>query len=161
MSEVNFRRSILGQFTDPSKMDLLFKQKLANFTLDWTEQFGRPLFKALTEADRHALVSLRTPLSNTQAEFDAQVLALTKTIIDSLNEAELAKATHNIEANTKGIGQLEAFLTGKGLVGAEPHIKFLRTLWNLRHGAGHRKGEAYERAADSFDVEQRGYTQAF
>jgi hypothetical protein len=45
----------------------------------------------LGRKDKHNFDSLRIPLGDNQLEFDQQVIALTKIIIDSLNEAEIEK----------------------------------------------------------------------
>ena len=42
------------------------------------------VFNRLEPEDEHFLTCLRVPLSDDQAEFDAQVLALTKVLVDSL-----------------------------------------------------------------------------
>jgi hypothetical protein len=161
MSEVYFRRSILGQFTGPSRPDLLFKQALEQFSKDFLRLFGWPLFKPVSTGDEHFLTALRIPLSETQAEFDSQVLAISKCLIDSINEGELVKVISLQDPAPKGIGKLELFLGVHGVNGGEDHIRFLRNLWNLRHGAGHRKGESYTKAARFFKLEEQGFILAF
>jgi hypothetical protein len=88
-SEVNFRRSILGQFTSPVMKDLLFKEHFERFQNDWFRQYGWDLFKPLSKADQHYAIALRIPLSDEQSHFDDQVMALVKMLIDSINENEL------------------------------------------------------------------------
>jgi hypothetical protein len=161
ISDVTFRRNFLGQFTNPSKIDLLFKQELENFNKDWSEAFGWQLFKPLSDADSHALVALHIPLSETQSEFDGQVLSISKLMIDSLNEAELAKAIPKQESMPKGIGKLALFFTERGVADSEKQIQFLRNLWGLRIGVGHRKGDAYEAASRHFDLDAQGYIRTF
>lgn len=86
ISKVNFRRSFLAQFADPERPDLFFKYMFESFTRRWREHFGWDFFIPLSEKDAHFYRTLRVPLSNDQAEFDSQVLALTKILIDSINE---------------------------------------------------------------------------
>lgn len=161
MSEVNFRRSMLGQFTSPTKPDLMFKQEFGNFNDDWQRRFGWPMFKPLSDEDEHCSIALRVPLTNTQTEFDGQVLALCKIMVDSLNEAELAKGVTHLPENAKGITKLNLFLQARGVQVTDEPIRFMRKLWDLRHGAGHRKGNAYKSAANFFQVEEKGFVSAF
>jgi len=161
ISKVNYCRSILGVFTSPTRPDLLFKQEFGNFNDDWQRRFGWPLFKPLSGDDRHFWVSLRVPLAETQAEFDNQVLSISKVVVDSLNESELAKSTPKSNPGDKGITKLHNFLAVKGVQSFDDHIRFLRNLWDLRHGAGHRKGESYVRAARFFGVGERGFVSSF
>lgn len=63
--------------------------------------------------------------------------------------------------NIKGINKLAKFLEAHGLMDFESHIKFLRSLWDLRIGAGHRKGDAYQRGASYFKLEERPLAQVF
>ena len=58
-------------------------------------------------------------------EFDAQVLSLTKVIIDSLNERELKKFISGKISDLKGISKLEQYLAVNNFMGYEDHIKFL------------------------------------
>jgi len=89
ISEVNFSRSFLGKFTDPSEEDLKFKMVLNKFYLNWNKKFGWDLFKPLPENDKSSLSTLRIPLTDDQTEFDSQILNLAKLLIDSLNGKQL------------------------------------------------------------------------
>ena len=53
----------------------------------------------LSVSDRHFFTSIRSLLTNEQSEFDSQILALAKIVIDSLNTEELRKATEDIPLN--------------------------------------------------------------
>lgn len=159
-SDVNFRRSMLAQFTSPTMKDLLFKEHFEGFQNDWFKRYGWDLFNPLSEADRHYAISLRIPLANEQAQFDEQVMALAKILIDSLNESELTKRIPPQPANTRSLKKLEAFMVSSGVDGSS-HLKFLHNLWNLRHGTPHRKGEAYQNAAKALGVAERGFIGAF
>ncbi|HYB76480.1 MAG TPA: hypothetical protein VEC08_05945 [Nitrososphaerales archaeon] len=152
ISAVCFRRSFLGEFADADRTDLVFKSVLSTFNRDWSAVYGWPLFKPLSDADSHCLVALHIPLTEDEAEFDSQVLALAKILIESLNEGKLRDAVPELDPNTKGISKLERFLQVKGLTDCQAHIKFMRNLHDLRHGAGHRKGEAFQRAAAEFGL---------
>jgi hypothetical protein len=160
VSEVNFRRSILARSTSPAMKDLLFKERLERFQIDWFKQYGWDLFKPLSQADRHFTVALRIPLINEQKHFDEQVLALAKVLIDSINESKLNSLIPVQSPNTRSLKKLQVYLDEAGLDSAE-HIQFLKELWSLRHGAPHRKGDEYHRAAEAFGVVKKGFIAAF
>jgi hypothetical protein len=162
VSSVNFRRSFLGEFADPEKLDLLFKYNFEEFQRDWAEKRGWPLFKPLAEGDSHLYTALHVPLTNDQAEFDGQVLALTKILIDSLNEEQLAAAVGGAEPESKGISKLEKFLTNEAVPNYQEHVKFLRNLQSLRSaGVGHRKGRNYEKVAKEFGLDEKERADVF
>lgn len=57
-----------------------------SFQQRWQEVFGWQLFLPLADEDLHFYTALRVPLTDDQAEFDSQILALTKVLVDSINE---------------------------------------------------------------------------
>ena len=126
------------------------------FQGNWLKKYGWPLFLPLTREDSYQFTSLRLPLTNDYAEFDSQVLALAKVIIDSINEKELARISPNIMANDKGITKLEKYLQQQGFTDPNGRIAFLRNLWELRSsGSGHRKGGNYQKVARCFGIGQK------
>lgn len=161
VSEVARKRGELAEFADPSKLDLLFKVRFEDFSKRWMDKHGWPLFKELDPQDAHLMGTLRIPLTDNQAELDEQALALAKILVDSLYEKKIAEGLKTLVEGDKGITKLEKFLRERGLAGIEAHIKFLRNLFDLRHGAGHRKGEAYRKAALAFEVDGKGPRRAF
>lgn len=162
ISETQFKRGVLGMFADPQSADLLFKQKLQETNEIWEQRFGWKIFLPLSEEDRHYFTGLRIPVNNSLAEFDLQVLSLTKVIIDSLNESEITKLLPNAIPNEKGISKLARFLTENGFNGFEEHISFLRELQDLRSkGTAHRKGSGYPKIAKKFQLEELGTDEAF
>ena len=111
ISKFNFQRSFLAKPTDPEQIDLVFKSNFAKFSKNWKIFMGWSLFLPLAESDSHLFEALHIPLTNSQAEFDSQILAVTKIIIDSLNEREIVKATSVANPETKGgISKFEKFL---------------------------------------------------
>jgi len=160
ISSTAFQRGFMAQFTDPEQVDLLFKQKYSIFTEKWTKERGWSLFKPLSENDQHCFVTLRIPLNDSVAEIDAQVLSLTKILIDSINEKEISKEI-TVEKDDKGITKLKKYFEAKGLVNATAHIEFLRNLQSLRAGSGHRKGDAYKNASKHFELDTKGYRSGF
>lgn len=162
ISDVNWKRNFKGEFTDPEKADLVFKYQFNIFQEKWVKKYGWPLFKSLSEDDEHNFKVLRVPVSNDQSEFDQQSMALTKVIVDSLNEEEIkAQIKGTVPKDVKGISKLSLWFQEKGLTGSELHIKFLRSLQGLRNGAGHRKGEAYQRGATYFHLGERPLAMVF
>ena len=153
MSEVNFRRSFLAQFTDPESPDLVFKSFFCRLAKRWAEKFGWDLFRPLAEADAHHFRTLRMPLTDDQAEFDGQVLSLTKMLIDSLNESKLVGAGDSAAADEGGISKLGCFLERHPIPQKADHIEFLRDLQALRSsGVAHRKGSKYGRVSARFRI---------
>ncbi len=161
MSYTNWARSIKGEFADPEKSDLFFKQRYGVFQEEWEKKFGWKFFRALDKKDEHYFKALRIPLTNEQKEFDEQVLSLVKIFIDSLNEKELEKGINIVKKDAKGIDKLEEFLKSKRLVFAEM-IEFLRDLQDLRStGVAHLKGSRYEKVKQEFSIGQKDLPQVF
>jgi hypothetical protein len=155
ISEVNFRRSFLAQFAAPTQLDLIFKYKFDICQKAWGARFGWPLFKPLAAADQHCYRALHIPLTNDRAEFDGQILALAKILIDSLNESKIQEALLSKIDDEKGISKLERLLKPLADAKVEPHITFLRNLYRLRHGAGHRKGDEYQKIVAVYRLADR------
>lgn len=146
ISETNYRRSILNQFTDPKAPDLTFRQEYTDLTTDWEAAQGWPLFLTPSSGDDHLLTTIRVPVTNSQAEFDEQISHLTKLLVDSLNEQELEARAHDLEKGTKGIGKLAVFLEETQFPQGQSVIQFLRDLQTLRStGSAHRKGSGYKK----------------
>ncbi len=156
-----WQRNMLGMWTKTTHPEFLFKFRFRQFQEAWERKFGWPLFRPLRDDDKHLLATLRIPLNDEQAEFDGQVLALAKLIVDSLNEAEISKLLPNKIDDEKGIAKFERFLTLNGVAAAEPICTFLRRLYGLRHGVGHRKGDSYEKAAEFFGIGKQPLEEVF
>ena len=101
--ETNFRRSFAAEFTDPSEPDLVFKQRYTGLNEAWERKFGWPLYRPLHEGDAHVLRQFRLLISDNIGEFDSQILLLIKLIVDSLNEAEIAKVCSTAEPVRKSV----------------------------------------------------------
>ena len=155
ISDTAWKRSFDAEFADPTKKDLVFKQRFTTLQEHWGRTNGWPLFKPLTEQDDHCYTALRIPATSEQNEFDTQVMYLTKLIVDSLNEAEIAKHIAG-KADLKGIGKLEEYLKARNMPDYERHIRFLRQLQALRSsGAAHRKSANYEKAAKEVRLHEK------
>lgn len=155
ISKTNFKRSFLAEFSEPEQIDLIFQKRFIRFSKKWEEIMGWSLFRELAEADDHLFKTLRIPLTNSQPEFDSQILALTKLMIDSLNEKEIVKATPGGNTETKGISKLEQFLKARQYPHYQQYIDFLRNLQSLRSSSvAHRKGDKYKKIAKTFGLKQ-------
>ncbi len=161
ISNTAFRRGFLGQFTNPEKSDLYFKQKFQSFQENWQNKFGWKLFQPLSKDDEHHLKTLRIPLTNEQKEFDEQILSLTKILVDSLNEKGLVKGIKVNKKDPKGLDKLEAFLKSKGKEFVET-IEFLRNLQRLRSvGVAHLKGKNYDKIKRVFGIGEKKLSKVF
>lgn len=155
MSEVAFRRSILAEFADPTKPDLVFKQKYLDFQISWEKKHGWRLFKPLRGEDAHCFSSLRIPATGEQVEFDAQVMHLTKLLVDCLNEARIAKDV-SCPPDAKGISKLARYAEENGMPDRERHIELLGDLQALRSaGVAHRKGKNYDKIAKKLGLDRK------
>jgi hypothetical protein len=146
ISETNFRRSFLAQWTAPEAADLTFRSEYERLGREWREAMGWPLFLEPAAGDAYLLTTVRVPVTTSQVEFDQQVLALTKLLVDSLNEQELVNQVGPGDKDEKGISKLERFLANRSSPQAAAAIQFLRDLQALRSaGSGHRKGDRYDK----------------
>lgn len=144
LSAVTFKREYLNEPCDSNQLDIRFKSDFRSLNQLWEKKFGWPLFKPLHEKDQHCFDALRVPLSDEDSEFDAMVQNLTKLVVDSLNEPELARG-HDNPPKAKGITKLETFLKAQNDTDMEEHIQFFRNLQELRSkGSAHRKGSDFE-----------------
>jgi hypothetical protein len=156
LSNTKYTRAIRGWFADPERPDHLFKMEFGEFSRRFREAFGWDFFLPLHDDDQHFFTSLRLPASDNQSEFDGQLLALTKVLIDSLNE-ECLEREISLDKDDKGITKLKKFFVARGITGHEPHIKLLRVLWDLRSkGAAHRKGSNYDKLVSKLGIPNEG-----
>ena len=111
MSKTTLKRGFLTQFADPEKPDLVFKHEYNHFNRAFREAKGWGFFLPLHDDDEHFLTGLRLLSKDNQAEFDSQLIALTKVLVDSLNEKEITKGLTTLVENDKGITKLAKFFT--------------------------------------------------
>ena len=155
VSETYFKRQILAQFTDSDRPEHNFVSLYSNLQHRCQEVLGWPLLLPLVKEDKHHLQAIRVPSTNEQKDFDDLILALTKILVDSLNEKELNKLIPKEEVGTitGSISRLKRVLEIRKVDGFEEQIEFLRNLQNLRSaGTAHRKGKNYLKIAKSFDI---------
>jgi hypothetical protein len=145
MSETNFRRSFLSQSTWPVAPDLRFKYRYNKLRADWLQTLDWELFREPVEADTHVLKRLRIPLTESQPEFEGQVLNLAKTLIDSLNDSTLDAHLSSKVKDERSIAKLKRWLEQESYAEVEPDIAVLKKIQLLRsRAAAHRKGSDYE-----------------
>jgi hypothetical protein len=161
-SDVAFKRGFAAEFTDPSMEDLKFKGKFELFQETWIKKNGWPFFLPLEERDSHYLKKIRVPLKESQSEFDELVLAITKVLIDSLNEKKIQELLSSKIPDEKGIAKLQRVFSEKGITGFEDQIQFLRDLQNLKSAtASHRKGDEYNKIASKWGVGKKRYREVY
>ncbi|HDZ17456.1 hypothetical protein LCGC14_0496850 [marine sediment metagenome] len=165
ISKTYWERSFMNRVSPPEMPDLYFKQFFRKFSKYWYEKFGWYLFKPLNELDSHSFSTLHIPLSESPAEFEHQVLSLTKIIIDSINQKELKNRLIKFNKDWKSIDKLIAFFGERGINGYDKHIKFLRNLQSLRSKAvAHRKNREYAKEIKKLnflDFEKKGFINNF
>lgn len=161
ISETTFKRDFLCIAAESNMIEHVFKEHFIQMNDFWNTKFGWPLFLPLAGDDQYNFDLLRTPLTESQEEFDGLVLSLVKVIIESLNEKKLQEEFSDCK-ELKGIGKLEKWLQSNGRSNYEDHIKFLRSLQDLRSkGTGHRKGEGYAKIAASFGIGDKSLKDVF
>lgn len=104
----------------------------------WRKRFGLALYRPFHCADEGILEQIHIPSGNGESEFEAVTMALTRALVDYIDESALEGA------DAKGsINKLEVFLSANDIVA---DLKPLRDLQNLRSaGAAHGKGSKYDR----------------
>lgn len=162
MSSTYYRRSILAEWADPVAEDHVFRDAYDELRREWAGAFSWPLFRELAEGDQHVGQGVHVPVSNSLKEFEEQVMALTKLMVDYLNEVAIAAQLEEVPKDAKGLAKLELFLQASGSSGADEVVRFLRDLQDLRStGAAHAKGKKYEAAKKRFGVDDRPYPETF
>lgn len=162
ISETNRTRALGGWFAKPTSPDLSFKLEYKLFGEAFRETVGWDFFKELHEDDQYCQKILHTPLSENRAEFDAQILNLTKLLVDSLNEKSIAKGLTTLEERDAGIAKLEKFFIENEWSDYEAHIAFLRSLQGTRSGSvAHRKGSKHDKSASAQSIKEVGYRNTF
>ena len=143
-SETLVRRAFLAQWAEPGSPDLRFKSAYDRFNRKWQERCGWALFKDPEPDDVHVLQRLRTPLNDSQPEFEDQVMGLAKVMVDALNERALQQRLPTKVRDEKSISKLERWMGQEQYPSAERDIAFLRRLQRLRSKlTAHRKGSDY------------------
>lgn len=155
VSDTYFKRQILAEFSDSDRPEHNFCIYYSNLQSKCQEVLGWSLLIPLMNEDEHHLQSIRIPSTDEQKDFDDLILALTKILVDSLNEKELNRLIPKDEVDKiKGsISRLNRVMELRNVDGYKKHIEFLRNLQNLRStGTAHRKGSNYLKIAQAFNI---------
>jgi hypothetical protein len=162
ISRTNFERSFMGNFSDPENPEHEFKYFFNAFQIEWLDKHKWHLFLPLSVSDRHFFSSIRSMLTNEQSEFDSQILALAKVVIDSLNTEELRKETGISDLKIGSLQLLEKFLAKLDIKNLENHISSLRSIQSIRSaGVAHRKGSEYSRVISKLKLNTDDFQSEF
>jgi hypothetical protein len=144
-SETARLRSFEGAFADSQHVEHRFERSYLDLNEAWSLRFGWALFKSMNPGDAHAPGQVRVPSVDSIAQFDSAIIPLAKLVVDSLNEAELARGIDESKG-CPGIQKLETFLRRYSL--SESVCSTLRALYGARSkSAAHRKGGKFDPAA--------------
>ncbi|MEU0787387.1 hypothetical protein ABZ341_38330 [Streptomyces sp. NPDC006173] len=165
MSDVAFRRAMLGEWAEAAEPALVFKRAYEQFGKIWLSKQGWDLFKPLKPGDVHHWTALHVPSDGNQKEFDEQIMSLTKLLVDRINEAEVGKRA-TLEPDDKGgITKFGRYLGAIVFPDDEAFVKFLRNLQSLRSGAAHvkdlKRNSQYQKAVRFFDLDTKGLSRGF
>jgi hypothetical protein len=153
MSVTVFKRSFLGEPTDPQSPDLIFRNSYIDFCQTWRKRKGWDFFKPLHKDDLHIFSRVRIPLNNSQTEFESQISHLAKLLIDALNEEQFIKELKITKENEKGIAKLERWLDLQKYPETGEVITYLRRLQSLRSKiSAHKKGSSHQEFLDKEKV---------
>jgi len=162
ISRTNFERSFLGNFYDPENPEHRFKYKFKEFQDYWSKSYGWQFFLPLSDKDEHFWTSLRSMLTNEQAEFDLQILALTKLTIDSINVKALRFHVGVTDASVKSISLIEELLKQLNSQYLDALTALLRAIQSVRStGVAHRKGTEYEKTMTKLNIDAEDYRSDF
>lgn len=161
VSDTYFKRQIMAEFADSNYPDHIFKAKYSELLEKSLKLLNWHVLLPLEEKDKSYLDELHILTVEEQHKFDMLVLALTKILIDSINEKEINKLLNKQEvANLKGsISRLEALLKKCDISDEmlSSQIKFLRNLQNLRSASSaHRKGSNFDKISKDFKIDELG-----
>ena len=152
-----FARDFFNLPTESNMADHAFIRNYKKLLTQWKMKFGWDLFLPFEKNDEYVFRKIRIPLINSQNEFDDLVLALTKILVDSLNEKEIAKNI-KISERDKGISKLEKWFEQNNCINYQDSISFLRDLQELRStSAGHRKGKDYVKISRKIGMDKSDF----
>lgn len=145
MSETNFRRSFLGEFADPERVEFRFRAVYEAANDAWEQRFGWRLYREPGADDRHIIEGLHVPITDGFPEFDREVIPLAKLVVDALNEREIKSATAEPVKGDAGIQKLERLLAELGFEDRTELLEPLRDIQGARSRSGaHLKGSDFD-----------------
>lgn len=157
MSETGVRRAFGGQFADPQSPDLRLRVSYGAFLAEWRSTVGWDLFRPMAGADTALPQQIRVPVDDSQPEFDACLLILSKVFVDSLADTELKTRIPPGEDGERSVSRLGRWLEQEDYPHTERDVTLLRSVQSLRSaGSAHRKGSSYPKALERAVGEARG-----
>lgn len=157
ISETNFRRSFLAQFTASSALDLQFRRIYEQANEAWFTKYAWPLFREPKESDAYMLQQVRLPLNDSENEFEEPIKLLAKLMSDAINEKEIQKLLPDRIKDEKSISKFERLLKAEGYPQVTRDIGYLRRVQELRSKvSAHLKGSDYEKVLTKNLGERRG-----
>ena len=161
LSITAFSRDFFNLPIESSMVDHVFVKNYIKLSNQWKVKFGWNLYLPLAKDDEYVLRKIRIPLFDSQNEFDDLVLSLTKILIDSLNEKDIAKRI-KITKEDKGIRKLEKWFIQNNHQNYQDSISFLRDLQELRSSSvGHRKGKDYSKISSKLGIDKMNLIDAY
>ena len=161
ISEVYFKRQLMAMPAASNQPDHLFIGAYSRLHQLCADFLGWQLLLPLASDDKYLIKEVKIPSTDEQSDFDKLIQALTKILIDSLDEKKLNEYIPIKEqSNLKGsISRLDAALDSIHAPNHDQEIKFLRNLQELRSSSvAHRKGKNYAKIARLFGVESKNLT---
>lgn len=163
ISDTYFNTQLMAQFTDPEHPVSIFKATYEKLNKKSHDVLDYEILLSLRDDDQHYLSALKLLTCDEQKEFDEQILALSKILIDSLNEKQLKLLLKEVDTQKiKGsIGLLEKNFELQEING-DTHIQYLRDLQSLRSSSSaHRKGKNYQNISKKLGLNVRTKSQVF
>ncbi|WP_157570784.1 hypothetical protein [Microtetraspora malaysiensis] len=146
MSDTNMRRSFLGQWVDAQGPEHQFKRAYQRLNEEWQRRNNWPLYREPHSVDKVLIERLHAPLSESQREFEDQILSLAKLLVDFLNEKGITAVTGKGPEGEKGISKLERLLTFWQYPHMDRDVSLLRQIQTIRSQASaHSKGSSYDK----------------
>jgi hypothetical protein len=150
ITERRFRQDFGAEFVDVTGQPVHdFMSAFERAQMACQQRCSAPLFLALSEKDKGLYAALHIPSNDEPKAFDDQILALTKTTVDSLNVnllKDLSGAQIDNNRIKGSIDLLEVWLKGRpDAERCSVVIGPLRTLQAIRSASvAHRKGSKFE-----------------
>lgn len=113
-------------------LDLLFKERFAEFSQLWKKKFGWELFKPLADVQTHIFTGLHIPTTENEKSFTEQIESLTLVLVGCINVKEISKHIVIIEEDSP-ITKFGKYLKTSRCPDVNI-IQFFRNLQSLRSG---------------------------
>ena len=146
MSNADYRRTILGEFTEPEDSSWRLKNAYLKLRGSWLDHFGWALFKPLADADLYHFKTLHRPATREPFELDKIAVSLSKLLVEAINTEKLKEIITSMRRNKNRsmpkneFALLREYLSLHGCAGGEVHIDYLEKVQLLRSAsASHRQ----------------------